>query len=196
MPTAAPRRRRDQPHRRRLGRRRRRRRAALRVRGAARSGSTRSPAIVSAHPGVNHNYEREHRLQPLVRRHRPRRRRGRRLGRHARGADRLPARCACRMRRAYRIDLGFDLRGTGRGARPCARSGRVRVAARPTSRSPRSLEDGLPLVARPYAAWAEALARCRASRCGRRSSAGCAKAPCAASARSSATTKRAFATTR
>jgi hypothetical protein len=28
-------------------------------------------AVVSSHPGVNHNYEREHALQPVVRDHRP-----------------------------------------------------------------------------------------------------------------------------
>ena len=104
---------------------------------------------VNAEPGVNHNYAREHRLnlwfvatafdaaqlQASVERIE-----------HASGhaALRLP------MRRAYRIDLGFDLFGAPSPLRPPASDaapvppGLRALAAR--------LEQGLALVERPYAA--------------------------------------------
>ena len=117
---------------------------------------------VSAHPGVNHNYEREHvynlwfvltgcdaasveqALQGLERQ-------------CALAALRLP------MQRAYRINLGFDLRPSTE-ASPHTRSveGATRSAAPAVAPADRPLaalvEQGLPLCRRPYAAWAEALA--------------------------------------
>jgi len=127
-------------------------------------------ALVSAHPGVNHNYEREHAynlwfvltghdgealeqaLQELERR----------SGLHV---LRLP------MQRAYRINLGFDLQRSDRGACAAhaegacpverAAEGVTRSRAVPVARADMGLaalvEDGLPLLQRPYAAWAEAL---------------------------------------
>jgi DNA-binding Lrp family transcriptional regulator len=110
-------------------------------------------ACVDALPGVNHNYEREHRLNlwfvitgpdSLTL--------GVRLDALERDTGlptlRLP------MRKVYRIDLGFDLHG--RAATEAPRAQRavppVAVAERPLAAR---MEDGLPLVARPYAAWAQ-----------------------------------------
>lgn len=117
-------------------------------------------ALVSAQPGVNHNYEREHAFN---------------LWFVITGADRaavhaavdaLDAACGLRalrlpMQRAYRIDLGFDLR------RPLAARGPVgRARVEPVRPAERALaacvERGLPLVERPFAAWAEACVRTEA----------------------------------
>ncbi|MEJ6000317.1 siroheme decarboxylase subunit beta [Paucibacter soli] len=117
-------------------------------------------ALVSAHPGVNHNYEREHAynlwfvltghdnealeqaLHELERR----------SGLHV---LRLP------MQRAYRINLGFDLQQPGRGGCASRVEGLTRSRAEPVASADMGLaalvEDGLPLLQRPYAAWAEAL---------------------------------------
>ncbi|MDT8998044.1 Lrp/AsnC family transcriptional regulator [Paucibacter sp. APW11] len=116
-------------------------------------------ARVSAHPGVNHNYEREHAynlwfvmtgvdaeavergVQALEQQ----------SGLHV---LRLP------MQRAYRINLGFDLRSAGAVAHD-AGEGRTRNVVRPVCAEDRGLaallEQGLPLRERPYAVWAEAL---------------------------------------
>lgn len=112
-------------------------------------------AIVSAHPGVNHNYQREHvrnlwfvltgrdadtveqELQALER------------------STGLPA-LRLAMQRAYRIDLGFAL-----GGRTAAHASRASRRAAPVTREDRPLaslvEDGLPLAQRPFDPWAEAL---------------------------------------
>jgi DNA-binding Lrp family transcriptional regulator len=114
-------------------------------------------AIVSAQSGVNHNYEREHAFN---------------LWFVATGADaaavaatlaRIEAACGLRalrlpMQRAYRIDLGFDLR------RPLAPAGAgVHAPAVPVAETDRALaacvEQGLPLLARPYDAWGRACGR-------------------------------------
>lgn len=118
-------------------------------------------AKVDALPGVNHNYEREHRHN---------------LWFVVTGADgevlaqrldalerdtglatlRLP------MQRVYRIDLGFDLRGvagTGLPHSPVRRAPPVPAADRPLAAL---VEAGLPLFARPYTAWAEQLGRSEA----------------------------------
>jgi DNA-binding Lrp family transcriptional regulator len=117
-------------------------------------------AIVSAHPGVNHNYEREHAFNLWFVM----------TGRDADAVDAamaqlardtgLPA-IALRMLRAYRIDLGFDLRHRTAQAT-------VHRAASPRNPAPVAdadwplaalLEEGLPLIAQPYDAWAQALGR-------------------------------------
>lgn len=113
-------------------------------------------AQVDALPGVNHNYEREHRFN---------------LWFVITGTDaatlylrldalerdtglntlRLP------MQRVYRIDLGFDLLGSGTaadGARAERRAPPVTEAERPLAAL---VEGGLPLAAQPYAAWAAQL---------------------------------------
>jgi DNA-binding Lrp family transcriptional regulator len=113
-------------------------------------------AQVDALPGVNHNYEREHRLN---------------LWFVITGPDALTlqmrldalendtglATLRLPMRKVYRIDLGFDLRGLG-SAEPL----RAERVVPPVANSERPLaalvEAGLPLVARPFAPWAERLA--------------------------------------
>lgn len=114
-------------------------------------------AAVSAEPGVNHNYEREHgfNLWFVV------------TGRDRASIDatlaRLERACALEalrlpMRRAYRIDLGFDLRerlapagSAARTVTPAVQQDDLALAA--------CLEDGLPLTERPFDEWAH--------RCGR-----------------------------
>lgn len=115
-------------------------------------------ALVSAHPGVNHNYLREHHYNLWFVM----------TGTHAEAVEAgvaaleratgLPA-LRLRMLRSYRIDLGFDLHGTT-ALRPMRRP-----AASPTANpSPGPLpaalwplaqrvEAGLPLLERPFAAW-------------------------------------------
>ena len=113
-------------------------------------------AIVSAHPGVNHNYEREHawNLWFVIT--------GADAAAVGAAVDGLEAACGLRalrlrMQRAYRIDLGFDLR------QPLAARGPVqRAAAEAVQPHQRPLaacvERGLPLLQRPFAAWADACA--------------------------------------
>lgn len=117
-------------------------------------------AIVSAHPGVNHNYEREHayNLWFVM------------TGRDAASVhaelDALEARTglpALRlpMRQVYRIDLGFDLR------RQRAETGRALLGATaepeallPSDRALAAVvESGLPLQPLPFDAWALATER-------------------------------------
>lgn len=114
-------------------------------------------ALVSAHPGVNHNYEREHRYN---------------LWFVITGPDRptindavaeLEAQTGCqalrlRMERAYRIDLGFDLRQELAAHGPVAQQQITPVAD--ADRALAALvEEGLPLVERPFDSWAQALQR-------------------------------------
>jgi DNA-binding Lrp family transcriptional regulator len=113
-------------------------------------------AQVDALPGVNHNYEREHRFnlwfvitgndaETL----------------HARldalerdtglAALRLP------MQRVYRIDLGFDLERSQATPRQAASSAPVPRVAPLDAPLAALVEGGLPLVERPFAAWAAQL---------------------------------------
>ena len=112
-------------------------------------------ATVSAHPGVNHNYLREHTYN---------------LWFVMTGADRAAVddgvgaleratglqALRLRMVRPYRIDLGFDLHGAT--ATQPMRDQPAQVALAPINPSLWSLaqrvEAGLPLVERPYALWA------------------------------------------
>lgn len=119
-------------------------------------------ARVSAEPGVNHNYEREHdwNLWFVVT--------GRDPATVGAVVDRLEADTGLpalrlRMQRAYRIDLGFDLSADAMPA--TARAGVVRAPAVADADRPLAalLEGGLPLVARPYDAWAEVIERPRAA---------------------------------
>lgn len=115
-------------------------------------------ALVSAHPGVNHNYEREaeHNLWFVM------------TGRDAPAVERalcqLEHDTALRalrlpMVRPYRIDLGFDL--SGRTARHAMPHGASHGPVAPLDDADQALaalvEDGLPLLPRPYDAWAQAL---------------------------------------
>lgn len=113
---------------------------------------------VSAHPGVNHNYLREHAIN---------------LWFVMTGADRGAVEAAVdgleratglsalrlRLLRPYRIDLGFDLRGNTASQPMRAAAGRPLATPMPPAQWPlaRMVEAGLPLVARPFAQWAYAL---------------------------------------
>ncbi len=114
-------------------------------------------AQVSAHPGVNHNYEREHRLNLwfVVN-----------AGNAAaveaavtaiEQATGLPA-LRLPMLQAYRIDLGFDLHDRTARHRMPATGNCAPVAPRDLELAA-LLESGLPLVARPFDQWADALGR-------------------------------------
>lgn len=115
-------------------------------------------ATVSAHPGVNHNYLREHHHN---------------LWFVMTGIDRgavdaavsgleqttgLPA-LRLRLLKPYRIDLGFDLQGDTARQPMRAAPGLPTPAPLPTDQWPlaRRVEAGLPLVERPYATWADEL---------------------------------------
>ena len=111
-------------------------------------------ACVNSEPGVNHNYEREHALNlwfvvtntDTARLHASVERIEQRCGLQA---LRLP------MRRAYRIDLGFDLFDGNAVREPApAQAVPVPAALRPLAAR---LECGLPLVERPWAALGEPL---------------------------------------
>lgn len=112
-------------------------------------------AIVSAQPGVNHNYEREHRYNLWFVVHAPAASALHRI------VDALDAACdgralRLRMQRAYRIDLGFDLRAALAASGPPAAP---TVAKVDDAALAALLEQGLPLVERPFDGWARALGR-------------------------------------
>ncbi len=110
-------------------------------------------AQVDALPGVNHNYEREHRynLWFVITGHDA-----------ATLHDRLDAlerdtgarALRLPMQRVYRIDLGFDLERGQATARPAACGAAVPRVAPVDAPLAALVEDGLPLTGRPYAAWA------------------------------------------
>jgi len=111
-------------------------------------------ALVSAQPGVNHNYEREHHWNLWFVLN----------GRSAQAVQRtmdaleavlrLPT-LRLPMRRAYRIDLGFDL-SAGEVARAPIDTRAEADAPLPAAEWPLAalVEQGLPLVRRPYDRWA------------------------------------------
>ncbi|MBT9550202.1 MAG: Lrp/AsnC family transcriptional regulator [Hydrogenophaga sp.] len=117
-------------------------------------------ALVSAHPGVNHNYLREHHhnLWFVM------------TGAHRDAVEDgvaelekvigLPA-LRLRMLRPYRIDLGFDLRGDTAQVPMRRTADAPKTAPLPADQWPlaRLVEAGLPLVDRPFAVWAEELDR-------------------------------------
>lgn len=112
-------------------------------------------ARVSALAEVNHNYEREHAWNLWFVVH------GRDEAAIAGLLDRLQQDLALPllrlpMQRAYRLDLGFGLTGrVGHGHAP-ARVDGLRIAADELPLAAR-VEAGLPVVTRPYEAWAEAV---------------------------------------
>lgn len=119
-------------------------------------------AQVSAHPGVNHNYEREHayNLWFVIT--------GADVEQVADGVSGLELACGLHalrlpMQRAYRINLGFDMRSPHAAGCAARASGqeKVRSGSHAVQNEDRALaalvEDGLPLLVRPYAAWAQAL---------------------------------------
>lgn len=114
-------------------------------------------AVVSSHPGVNHNYQREHHNNLWFVMTGQDDAAVRAAMRSLEEATGLPA-LQLRMQRAYRIDLGFDLRErTAPAPMAAAREATpVLDADRPLAAL---LEDGLPLLPRPYDAWAQTLGR-------------------------------------
>lgn len=105
-------------------------------------------AQVSSHAGVNHNYEREHRfnLWFVIT--------GGDAAEVAAQVDGLDAQTGLvalrlAMQRAYRIDLGFDLRRRLAAAQPRAPARSAPVAAADRTLAA-WLEGGLPLLERPY----------------------------------------------
>ncbi|WP_226462866.1 Lrp/AsnC family transcriptional regulator [Hydrogenophaga taeniospiralis] len=116
-------------------------------------------ATVSAHPGVNHNYEREHAFNlwfVMTGRDAPAVEAAMQMLERATG---LPA-LRLRMQRAYRIDLGFDLRHSTAllpmRAPKNARAEPIAAADQPLAAQ---VESGLPITARPFDAWAEETGR-------------------------------------
>jgi DNA-binding Lrp family transcriptional regulator len=115
-------------------------------------------ALVSAHPGVNHNYEREHTFNLWFVMT------GSDVAAVHSGVDALDAATGLRalrlpMLRAYRIDLGFDLLDLRK-----RRMARAQASAcPPVAAADRPLAalagEGLPLVEEPYGAWAAQLGR-------------------------------------
>lgn len=115
--------------------------------------------LVSSHPGVNHNYERENHFnlwfvmtascEPSLEA----------AMKELEEATGLPA-LRLRLVRPFRIDLGFDLR---QPVAPCMPTTARSSPALPVSDLDRPLaalvEEGLPLVDRPYDAWAVTLNR-------------------------------------
>ncbi len=113
-------------------------------------------ALVSAHPGVNHNYEREHELNLW-------------FVMTGRDADAVEMAMVAleqstgltalrlRLQRAYRIDLGFDL-GHSTAPVPMRADRSARAAPIDASdwRLAQQVEAGLSPVARPFDLWAEA----------------------------------------
>jgi len=110
-------------------------------------------ALVSAQPGVNHNYEREHRWNLWFVLN------GSSAAAVQRTMDALEAvvqlpTLRLPMRRAYRIDLGFDLDAAVARSpidTPAEASRPIAAADWPLAAL---VEQGLPLVRRPYDLWA------------------------------------------
>lgn len=114
-------------------------------------------AVVSAHPGVNHNYEREHQwnLWFVMT--------GRSAPEVTAAIDALELATGLtalrlRMERAYRIDLGFDLRhATAVQPMRSARVAQSEAIARDAWPLAQCVETGLPVMARPFDGWAGTL---------------------------------------
>lgn len=116
--------------------------------------------VVNAVPGVNHNYEREHAfnlwfvITGLQREA---------IHQDVDGIEREAGYPALRlpMVRSYAIDLGFDMRSPAavqQGERPGSRRAARRVAPEDVPLAA-LLEDGIPLVSRPFDVWAARLDR-------------------------------------
>ena len=113
---------------------------------------------VSAHQGINHNYEREHRFNLWFVANAPDPDRLRALLAQIERETVLPV-LSLPLLREYHIDLGFDLDGA-RGAKPVrVFDGKGDVAAvtldADAARIVAALQEGLPLTPRPYGAIAE-----------------------------------------
>lgn len=114
-------------------------------------------AAVSSHPGVNHNYQREHHYNLWFVMTGQNDAAVRAAMQSLQEATGLPA-LQLRMQRAYRIDLGFDLRERTAPA-PMAAAPQAAPVAEADRPLAALLEDGLPLTPRPFDAWARKLGR-------------------------------------
>jgi len=113
-------------------------------------------AVVDAVPGVNHNYEREHRFNLwFVITGRDAATLHRRLDMLEAGGG-LPA-LRLPMQRVYRIDLGFDLEGAAASTAPAPQAMTVPPVDPADAPLAALVEDGLPLVSQPFGVWAQAL---------------------------------------
>jgi DNA-binding Lrp family transcriptional regulator len=108
---------------------------------------------VSAHPGVNHNYEREHRFNLWFVANAPDQDGLRALLARIEREAVLPV-IAMPLVREYYIDLGFDLDGRRRKsvAAVTDASGAALRLDGPERQLVAALQEGLPLIARPFAA--------------------------------------------
>jgi DNA-binding Lrp family transcriptional regulator len=127
--------------------------AALAVPPARLAGVARR---VSAHPGVNHNYEREHRFNLWFVASAPD---AQRLAALLAAIERETLRpvISLPLAREYHIDLGFDLEGAP-ATRVAVEAPAVREPLTLDARAARladALQEGLPLVHRPYRGLAE-----------------------------------------
>jgi siroheme decarboxylase len=117
-------------------------------------------ATVSAHPGVNHNYAREHvyNLWFVL------------TGMDAMAVEQALQLLECHtglaalrlpMVKPYRIDLGFDLYGSTANDLPCRCSSPRHAPAIQGQDTALAacVEEGLPLLPRPFDAWAQAVNR-------------------------------------
>jgi DNA-binding Lrp family transcriptional regulator len=121
-------------------------------------------AVVDAVPGVNHNYEREHRFNLwFVITGRDAATLQRRLDLLEAGAG-LPA-LRLPMQRVYRIDLGFDLEGAAASTAPAPQAPTAPPVDPADAPLAAWVEDGLPLVSRPFGVWAQALGMPQAQVC-------------------------------
>lgn len=114
---------------------------------------------VNAHPGVNHNYEREHRFNLWFVANAPDQAMLRGLIAQIEREAVLPV-IVMPLLREYHIDLGFDLDGVAKKTLPAAAGplGSVLQLGGEDRRLVAALQEGLPLVSHPYAAIAK---RCR-----------------------------------
>jgi DNA-binding Lrp family transcriptional regulator len=111
---------------------------------------------VSAHPGVNHNYEREHRFNVWLVASAPDKERLAALLAAIERETVLPV-ISLPLQREYHIDLGFDLDGAPatRVAVEAPAAGEPLALDAEGARLVAALQEGLPLVHRPYRALAE-----------------------------------------
>lgn len=115
-------------------------------------------AMVSACPEVNHNYEREHRINLWFVAAAESEERLTQVLAEIEGRAQCGTLLALRLLEEYRIDLGFDMRGHA-AARRTAELRRSRPAGPLSQREQRllaALQGGLPMVSRPYNALGEA----------------------------------------
>jgi len=115
-------------------------------------------ALVSARPEVNHNYERENRINLWFVAMTDSAERLRQVLREIELAAMCGPLLDLRMVEEFRIDLGFDLRDgdSSKGLEPPRAAAEPRTLSDSDRRLLVALQEGLPIVAEPYAALASA----------------------------------------